>query len=83
MIQTDQTTVGKKGEILPKRHLREIAGIGPGDKISIQAKSGEFVIRKILSVEEALALPTIASYSADEAEEAINEESRVQEDLVD
>ncbi len=83
MSETDQTIMGKKGEILPKRQLREISGIHPGDRIFIQAKSGELIITKILSVEEALALPTIARHSATEIEEIINIESNKQEEFVD
>lgn len=83
MSETDQTIMGKKGEILPKRHLREISGIQPGDSIAIHAKSGKLTITKILSVDEALALPTIAEYTAEEIEEILNIESRGQEELID
>ena len=83
MSKTDQTTMGKKGEILPKRHLREISGIQPGDNISIHAKSGKLTITKILSVEEALSLPTFTKHTAEEIEAIINIESRNQEELVE
>ena len=83
MSETDQTIMGKKGEILPKHHLREISGIKPGDKISIRANLGELVITKILSIEEALALTVIAKHSSEEIEEIINIESRNQEELID
>ncbi len=63
-----ETIVGKKGEILPKKKLREAAGIKPGDRVVISTSPGEIHIRKVLSVEEALDLPVIRSSSVEEYE---------------
>ena len=37
MIIEQESKVGKKGEILPKKPLREYSGINPGDKVFIEA----------------------------------------------
>jgi len=42
-----ESLVGKKGEILPKKLIRDAAGIKPGDKVFIQAYEGEIIIKKI------------------------------------
>lgn len=78
MIQ-DKTEVGKKGEILPKKPLRDFAGIKPGDKVLVEAFEGELVIKKIYSIEEALSMPTIARGTPESIEEDINKESQLQE----
>ena len=52
--------VGKKGEILPKKPLREISGINPGDNVLIEAHPGQLIISKIYSVEELLEMPIIS-----------------------
>ncbi len=82
MTKNDYTTVGQNGEILPKARLRRIAGIKPGDKVIIQASFGELIIRKILTIEESLALPKFAKYSSEGAEAAINAESKGIEERV-
>ena len=81
MTTQDKTTVGKKGEILPKKPLREISGINPGDEVIIEAHQGELIIKKILSVEEALAMPPISSSTAETIEADIEEEREYQEKL--
>ena len=81
MTTRDKTIVGKKGEILPKKPLREISGINPGDQVIIEAHQGELIIKKIYSVEEALAMPTIATGTPDNIESDIEKERKVQEKL--
>ncbi len=81
MTTQDKTTVGKKGEILPKKPLREISGINPGDEVIIEAHQGELIIKKIFSVEEALAMPPISSGTAETIEADIKEEREYQEKL--
>lgn len=81
MTTQDKTIVGKKGEILPKKPLREISGINPGDEVIIEAHQGELIIKKIFSVEEALAMPTIATGTPDRIEADIIEEREKQEKL--
>lgn len=83
MTETDVVIMGKRGEILPKRHLRETSGIKPGDRLLIQANSGKLIIRKILSVDEALELPPLGEFSAEEAEKIMEKESTIQEELID
>ncbi|MHA1894662.1 MAG: AbrB/MazE/SpoVT family DNA-binding domain-containing protein [Candidatus Helarchaeota archaeon] len=77
----DKAKVGKKGEILPKKKLREIAGIKPGDDVLIQAADGELIIRKIYSIEEALNMPIISSGTPESIEKDIEEELKNQEKL--
>lgn len=81
MTIQDKTVVGKKGEILPKKPLRDASGIKPGDEILIEAHKGELIIKKIYSVEEALAMPTIATGTPDNIERDIEKERKIQEKL--
>ncbi|MHA1360909.1 MAG: AbrB/MazE/SpoVT family DNA-binding domain-containing protein [Candidatus Helarchaeota archaeon] len=81
MILRDKVTIGKKGEILPKKSLRDAAGIGPGDEVLIEAQEGEFIIKKIYSVEEALAMPTIAKGTPESIERDISKERELQEQM--
>ena len=74
MITEEIVQVGNKGEILPKKKLREAAGIFPGDRVLIKASSNEFVIKKVLSVEEAFNLALIDSDSPLELKRQIKEE---------
>ena len=83
MSITDESKVGKRGEILPKQPLREIAGISPGDRILIEARPGELTITKILSVDEIFDLEPIAAFDPDEVEDLMDDLSKRQEELVD
>lgn len=66
--------MGTKGEILPKKKLRELAGIHPEDDVIIEASPGELRIRRILSVEEVLKLSRISKGTPNEIEkEIVNE----------
>ena len=76
----EETTVGKRGEILPKKALRKIAGFRPGDKVLVEARVNQIVINKILSVDEALALPVIARGTAVQLEAELDAEARDHED---
>lgn len=81
MTTQDKSVVGKKGEILPKKHLRIISGISPGDKILIEASPGELIVKKIYSVEELLEMPIIAEGTVDEIEKEIEEISKNQNEM--
>jgi len=81
MIIEDKIKVGKKGEILPKKQLRDVSGIKPGDDVLIEAHPGELVIKKIYSVEEALSMPKIARGTPQSIREDIRKELRRQEQL--
>ena len=81
MTIKDKIIVGKKGEILPKKPLRDAPGIKPGDEVLIEAHQGEIIIKKIYSVEEALAIPTIATGTPESIEKDIEEERQLQEKL--
>ena len=81
MTTQDKTVVGKKGEILPKKPLRDIAGINPGDEVLIEAFKGELIIKKIYSIEEALNMPVIATGTPTSIEKDIEEERKIQEKL--
>ncbi len=39
MINMDEVIVGKKGEIYPKKKIRNISEIFPGDRVLISARS--------------------------------------------
>ena len=67
--------VGKKGEILPKKPLREISGINPGDNVLIEAHPGQLIINKIYSVEELLEMPIISEGTAQSVEKEIEEDA--------
>jgi len=79
MTIQDKTVVGKKGEILPKKPLRDIAGIKPGDEVLIEAFKGELIIKKIYSIEEALKMPIIATGTPSSIEKEIEEQRKIQE----
>ncbi|TFG01833.1 MAG: AbrB/MazE/SpoVT family DNA-binding domain-containing protein [Promethearchaeota archaeon] len=81
MTIQDKTIVGKKGEILPKKPLREMAGINPGDEVLIEAFKGELIIKKIYSIEEALSMPVIDTGTPTKIEKDIEEERILQEKL--
>lgn len=73
--------MGTKGEILPKKQLRQLSGIHPGDRILIEARKGEIFIRKILSIKEVFELPEISSGTPEEIEKELEEEGRKQEGI--
>lgn len=73
--------VGKKGEIRPKKPLREISGINPGDNVLIKANPGQLIINKIYSVEELLEMPIISEGTAQSVEKEIEEEVKIQEKM--
>lgn len=81
MTMDKKAKVGKKGEILPKKPLREISGIKPGDKVLIEAQPGRLIINKIYSIEELLEMPIIAEGTAESVEKDINRERKIQEKL--
>ena len=81
MTIQDKTIVGKKGEILPKKPLRDMAGINPGDQVLIEAFKGELIIKKIYSIEEALSMPVIDTGTPNNIEKDIEEERILQEKL--
>jgi len=81
MTLQDKAVVGKKGEILPKKRLRDIAGIKPGDEVLIEAFKGELIIKKIYSIEEALDMPIIATGTPTSIEKDIEEQRKMQEKL--
>ena len=74
MSITEKTKMGSKGEILPKKKLRELADIYPNDEVIIEASPGELRIRRILSVKDVLKLSRISKGTPDEIEKEILEE---------
>jgi bifunctional DNA-binding transcriptional regulator/antitoxin component of YhaV-PrlF toxin-antitoxin module len=83
MTTQDKSIVGKKGEILPKKPLREISGIKAGDEILIEAYPGKLIVKKIYSVEDLLEMPIIAQGTVEEIEREIEEEGKQQEKMTD
>ena len=81
MTIEEKVKVGKKGEILPKKPLREISGIRPGDNVLIEAQPGRLIINKIFTVEELLEMPIISQGTVESVEKDIEEEMKIQEKL--
>jgi len=81
MTTQDKATIGKKGEILPKKSLREVAGIKPGDKVIIEAYPGKLIINKIYSVEELLEMPIISKGTPEEIKKEIEKVAQLQEKI--
>ena len=81
MTIDEKSKVGKKGEILPKKPLREYSGIKPGDDVLIEAHPGRLIINKIYSVEELLEMPIITQGTAESIEQDIEKEAKNQEKL--
>ncbi len=79
----EETTVGKKGEILPKKRFRMISTIKPGDKVLIEATYGELNIRKVFSIDEIFEMPIISKQSAQSVEKELEEEGKLQEELAE
>ena len=80
MINMDEVIVGKKGEILPKKKIRNIAGISPGDRVLISASSNQLIIKKILSIDEIFELPIIATGTPSKIESELEEEGNIQKE---
>ena len=78
MINMDEVTVGKKGGIFPKKKIRNIAGISPGDRVLISASSNQLIIKKILSIDEIFELPIIATATPSKIESELEEEGNSQ-----
>jgi bifunctional DNA-binding transcriptional regulator/antitoxin component of YhaV-PrlF toxin-antitoxin module len=72
----EEIIVGKKGEILPKKPLRELANIAPGDHVLVEAEPGQLVIKRIFSIKELLNLPRIASQPAAAIEAELDAEAK-------
>ncbi len=79
MTTKQETKIGKKGEILPKKGIRDAAGLKPGDKVLIQAFEGEIIVKKIYSIDEALDMPVIAKGTPESLEKELEEEGKLQE----
>ena len=78
MINMHETIVGKKGEIIPKKKIRNIVGISPGDRVLISASSNQLIIKKILSIDEIFELPIIAAGTPSIIESELEEEGNIQ-----
>ncbi len=81
MTLVDEAVIGKKGEILPKKNLRQISGLLPGDKVVIEAYPNKLIVRKLLSVDELFQLPKIATGTPEAIEADLHEENRLQEEM--
>ncbi|NVM30249.1 MAG: AbrB/MazE/SpoVT family DNA-binding domain-containing protein [Candidatus Helarchaeota archaeon] len=79
MTSNQETKIGKKGEILPKKGIRDAAGLKPGDKVLIQAHEGEIIVKKIYSIDEVFEMPVIATGTPEGIEKELEEEGKLQE----
>jgi hypothetical protein len=50
MTTQDKSIVGKKGEILSKKSLREISSIKAGDEVLIEAYPGKLIVKKFIQL---------------------------------
>jgi bifunctional DNA-binding transcriptional regulator/antitoxin component of YhaV-PrlF toxin-antitoxin module len=83
MTLYEESTVGKKGEILPKKGIREYLNLNPGDHVIIEATPTEMVIKKIYSIEELLKMPRIGKGTPAEHKRLIREEIEEHEKHID
>ena len=60
--------VGKKGEIVLRKSIREKVDIKPGEYVLLTLKDGAIVIRKIGSAKELLEMPKLVKLSKEELE---------------
>lgn len=81
MSLEEKAKIGKNGEILLDKPLRELSGINKGDNVLIEALPGKLVINKIYSIDELLDMPIISEESAQEAEKDIQQEIKNQQRL--
>ncbi|GAB4331212.1 MAG: hypothetical protein Kow0069_38840 [Promethearchaeota archaeon] len=72
---TEEAVVGKKGEILPKKRIRDLMNLRPGDRVLLEATGDRLVVRKVYSVRELLGMPAIEGGTPDEHKEIIREEA--------
>jgi bifunctional DNA-binding transcriptional regulator/antitoxin component of YhaV-PrlF toxin-antitoxin module len=82
MVMIDEAIVGKKGEILPKKSLREMMGLMPGDKVYIEAYEDKMILRKVYSIDEIYDLPYIDHGTPEQIEEDIDNEATIQEEQI-
>ena len=80
MVINDNLIVGKKGEILPKKRLRDVAGLIPGDKVCVEALPGKIIIRKIYTVDGLFNRPKLGKLTVDQLEHELSQESATQEE---
>ena len=79
----EEITVGKRGEILPKKSLREISGIHPGDKVLVEARANRIIINKIPSIEDVFDMPIIARATPEQVEAEMDAEGRKHEEGIE
>ena len=60
--------VGKKGEIVIRKSIREKAGIKPGEYVLLTLRDREIVIKKIGSAKDLLEMPKLVKLSKEELE---------------
>jgi bifunctional DNA-binding transcriptional regulator/antitoxin component of YhaV-PrlF toxin-antitoxin module len=79
MVLSDESIIGKKGEILPKKPLRDISGLNPGDKVYIEALPGKLVVHKVYTVRELFNRPKIGTITPQDLDQELVRESDRQE----
>ena len=60
--------VGKKGEIVIRKSIREKAGIKPGEYVLLTLRDREIIIKKIGSAKDLLEMPKLVKLSKEELE---------------
>ena len=65
--------VGRRGELLPPKRVREEAGLKPGDRVIYRAEPGRIEIVKIPGLREAYSRRKIAKVSFEEFENMTGE----------
>ena len=79
---TDKTIIGTRGEILPKKKLRQVAGFKPGDHVVLEARKGQIIVRKVFSPAEIVARRPIGRITSDELERELDKEGQSWESMV-
>ena len=74
MINMDEAIVGKKGEIIPKKKIRNIVGISPGDRVLVCASSNQLSPLAGVSRRAWVRFPLIATGTPSEIESELEEE---------
>ena len=73
---SEKRVVGSKGELFPPKKVREKAGFKPGDEIIFEASEGVIVVKKRISLREALRLPKYVEMAPEEWERESREENK-------
>ena len=61
-----ESRIGRKGEIYPPKPLRDAVNMKPGDKVILEVRGEELVVRKVPRVKDLLKLKAKTAISVEE-----------------